>query len=320
MNNSDQKKILVTGGSGFIGSHLCKKLISQGHYVICLDNNFTGSINNISDLITKSNNGDNNFEFIRHDITIPIYLEVDQVYHLACPASPKAYQYNSIKTIKTNILGTINALGIAKRTKARILLTSTSEIYGDPNVSPQSEEYWGNVNPIGIRSCYDEGKRVAETLMIEYHRNHEVDIRISRIFNTYGPNMDKDDGRVVSNFINQCLQNNNITIYGDGSQTRSFCYVNDMVDGLIKLMNSDEFTGPINIGNPYEITIKKLSEIIKQKIPESTSSIIYKELPSDDPIKRKPDITKAKRILNWEPTVDLEDGIIKTINYFKSIQ
>lgn len=320
MNNSDKKKILVTGGSGFIGSHLCKKLISQGHYVICLDNNFTGSINNISDLITKSNNGDNNFEFIRHDITIPIYLEVDQVYHLACPASPKAYQYNSIKTIKTNILGTINALGIAKRTKARILLTSTSEIYGDPNVSPQSEEYWGNVNPIGIRSCYDEGKRVAETLMIEYHRNHEVDIRISRIFNTYGPNMDKDDGRVVSNFINQCLQNNNITIYGDGSQTRSFCYVNDMVDGLIKLMNSDEFTGPINIGNPYEITIKKLSEIIKLKIPESTSSIIYKELPSDDPIKRKPDITKAKRILNWEPTVDLEDGIIKTINYFKSIQ
>ena len=320
MNNSDQKKILVTGGSGFIGSHLCKKLISQGHYVICLDNNFTGSINNISDLITKSNNGDNNFEFIRHDITIPIYLEVDQVYHLACPASPKAYQYNSIKTIKTNILGTINALGIAKRTKARILLTSTSEIYGDPNVSPQSEEYWGNVNPIGIRSCYDEGKRVAETLMIEYHRNHEVDIRISRIFNTYGPNMDKDDGRVVSNFINQCLQNNNITIYGDGSQTRSFCYVNDMVDGLIKLMNSDEFTGPINIGNPYEITIKKLSEIIKLKIPESTSSIIYKELPSDDPIKRKPDITKAKRILNWEPTVDLEYGIIKTINYFKSIQ
>ena len=320
MNNSDQKKILVTGGSGFIGSHLCKKLISQGHYVICLDNNFTGSINNISDLITKSNNGDNNFEFIRHDITIPIYLEVDQVYHLACPASPKAYQYNSIKTIKTNILGTINALGIAKRTKARILLTSTSEIYGDPNVSPQSEEYWGNVNPIGIRSCYDEGKRVAETLMIEYHRNHEVDIRISRIFNTYGPNMDKDDGRVVSNFINQCLQNNNITIYGDGSQTRSFCYVNDMVDGLIKLMNSDEFHGPINLGNPHEITIKKLSEIIKQKIPESTSNVIYKELPSDDPIKRKPDITKAKRILNWEPTVDLEDGIIKTINYFKSIQ
>ena len=320
MNNTDKKKILVTGGSGFIGSHLCKKLISQGHYVICLDNNFTGSINNISDLITKSNNGDNNFEFIRHDITIPIYLEVDQVYHLACPASPKAYQYNSIKTIKTNILGTINALGIAKRTKARILLTSTSEIYGDPNVSPQSEEYWGNVNPIGIRSCYDEGKRVAETLMIEYHRNHEVDIRISRIFNTYGPNMDKDDGRVVSNFINQCLQNNNITIYGDGSQTRSFCYVNDMVDGLIKLMNSDEFTGPINIGNPYEITIKKLSEIIKQKIPESTSNVIYKDLPSDDPIKRKPDITKAKRILNWEPTVDLEEGIIKTINYFKSIQ
>jgi len=282
-------KILVTGGTGFIGNHLCRRLLQEGHYIICLDNNFSGSMNNIKDLLQNPN-----FEFIRHDITLPIFLEVEQIYHLACPASPKAYQYNSIKTIKTNILGTMNALGIAKRTKARILLTSTSEIYGDPHISPQVEEYWGNVNPIGIRSCYDEGKRVAETLMIEYHRNHNVDIRIARIFNTYGPNMDKEDGRVVSNFINQCLENKDITIYGDGTQTRSFCYVDDTVDGLIKLMNQTETIGPINIGNPYELKIKDLAEILLKKI-ETKSNIIYKDLPSDDPMKRQPCIKKAKK-------------------------
>ena len=304
-------KILVTGGTGFIGNHLCRKLLNEGHYIICLDNNFTGNMENIKDMINNSN-----FEFIRHDITLPILLEVDQIYHLACPASPKSYQYNAIKTIKTNILGTLNALGIAKRVKARILLTSTSEVYGDPTISPQVEEYWGNVNPIGIRSCYDEGKRVAETLMMEYYRNHKVEIRIARIFNTYGPNMDKNDGRVVSNFINQCLDNKDITIYGDGSQTRSFCYVDDTVDALIKLMNQKETIGPINIGNPYEMTIKELSEkclsIIKTK-----SNIIYKKLPSDDPMRRRPNIDKAIKYLNWYPTIKLDEGLNKTINYFK---
>ena len=306
-------KILVTGGTGFIGSNLCQKLIEQGHYVICLDNNFTGSMNNIRDLMSNPN-----FEFIRHDITESIYLEVDQVYHLACPASPKAYQYNAIKTIKTNILGTLNALGIAKRTKAKILITSTSEVYGDPKISPQTEEYWGNVNPIGIRSCYDEGKRVAETLMMEYYRNHDTDIRIARIFNTYGPRMDKNDGRVVSNFINQCLENKNITIYGDGSQTRSFCYIDDTVDGLIKLMNQTETIGPINIGNPYEMSIKELSEKCLTMI-DTTSKIEYKELPQDDPMKRQPDISKAKKYLNWIPQVNLDDGLQKTIKYFKEL-
>ena len=304
-------KILVTGGTGFIGNHLCRKLLNDGHYVICLDNNFTGSMSNIQDMINNPN-----FEFIRHDITESILLEVEQIYHLACPASPKAYQYNAIKTIKTNILGTLNALGIAKRVKARILITSTSEVYGDPKISPQVEEYWGNVNPIGIRSCYDEGKRVAETLMMEYYRNHQTEIRIARIFNTYGPKMDKNDGRVVSNFINQCLNNEDITIYGDGSQTRSFCYVDDTVDALIKLMNQEETIGPINIGNPYEMTIKELAikclEIIKTK-----SEIIYQELPSDDPMKRQPNIEKAKKYLDWEPQISLEDGLNKTIKYFK---
>lgn len=304
-------KILVTGGTGFIGNHLCRKLLNEGHYIICLDNNFTGNMENIKDMINNSN-----FEFIRHDITLPILLEVDQIYHLACPASPKSYQYNAIKTIKTNILGTLNALGIAKRVKARILLTSTSEVYGDPTISPQVEEYWGNVNPIGIRSCYDEGKRVAETLMMEYYRNHKVEIRIARIFNTYGPNMDKNDGRVVSNFINQCLDNKDITIYGDGSQTRSFCYVDDTVDALIKLMNQKETIGPINIGNPYEMTIKELSEkclsIIKTK-----SNIIYKKLPIDDPMRRQPNIDKAIKYLNWYPKIKLDEGLNKTINYFK---
>ena len=303
-------KILVTGGTGFIGNHLCRKLLAQNHYVICLDNNFTGSMDNIQDLLTHKN-----FEFIRHDITEPLLIEVDQIYHLACPASPKAYQYNAIKTIKTNILGTMNALGIAKRTKARILLTSTSEVYGDPEISPQVEEYWGNVNPIGIRSCYDEGKRVAETLMMEYYRNHQIEIRIARIFNTYGPKMDKNDGRVVSNFINQCLNNEDITIYGDGSQTRSFCYIDDTVEALIKLMNQEETIGPINIGNPYEMTIKELANkclgIIKTK-----SKIIFEDLPSDDPMKRQPNIEKAKKYLDWEPETSLEDGLNKTIEYF----
>ena len=308
-----QKKILVTGGTGFIGNHLCRRLLSEGHYVICLDNNFTGSMKNIEDL-----RGNPNFEFIRHDITESLYLEVDQIYHLACPASPKAYQYNAIKTIKTNILGTIHALGIAKRTNARILLTSTSEVYGDPTESPQREEYWGNVNPIGLRSCYDEGKRVAETLMMEYHRNHNVDIRIVRIFNTYGPNMDPQDGRVVSNFINQCMNNADITIYGNGSQTRSFCYVSDMVEGLIKMMETENITGPINIGNPDERTIKELAEKIKELIPESNSKIIYKELPSDDPVRRKPDITKAREILGWNPIIKTDDGLKTTIEYFKN--
>ena len=306
-------KILVTGGTGFIGNHLCRKLLNEGHFVICLDNNFTGSMDNIQDMRNNPN-----FEFIRHDITLPILLEIDQIYHLACPASPKAYQYNAIKTIKTNILGTLNALGIAKRTKAKILITSTSEVYGDPKISPQTEEYWGNVNPIGIRSCYDEGKRVSETLMMEYYRNHDTDIRIARIFNTYGPRMDKNDGRVVSNFINQCLENKNITIYGDGSQTRSFCYIDDTVDGLIKLMNQTETIGPINIGNPYEMSIKELSEKCLTMI-DTTSKIEYKELPQDDPMKRQPDISKAKKYLNWIPQVNLDDGLQKTIKYFKNI-
>ena len=304
-------KILVTGGTGFIGSHLCQRLLDQGHYVMCLDNNFTGSMDNIKHLRNNLN-----FEFIRHDITHPITLEIDQIYHLACPASPDAYQYNPIKTIKTNVMGTINVLGLAKRTKARVLLSSTSEVYGDPEISPQVEEYWGNVNPIGIRSCYDEGKRVAETLMMEYHRNNGVDIRIARIFNTYGPKMDKNDGRVVSNFINQCLEGKDITIYGDGSQTRSFCYVDDLVEGLMKLMNQTETVGPINLGNPAEMSIKDLAYFIKD-LTQSETNVIFKDLPKDDPKQRRPDITKAKTILGWEPKVVLEEGLKKTIEYFR---
>lgn len=304
------KKILVTGGLGFIGSHLCQKLIELGNYVICLDNEFTGGIKNIQHLLKHPN-----FEFIRHDIVDPIKLEIDEIYHLACPASPKAYQYNSIKTIKTNILGTINMLGLAKRTKAKVLLTSTSEIYGDPNISPQHEEYWGNVNPIGIRSCYDEGKRLAETLTMEYNRNHNVETRIVRIFNTYGPNLSSNDGRVISNFICQALENKDITIYGDGSQTRSFCYVSDLVEGLIRLMDSN-YNYPVNIGNPNEKTIKEIAELIVN-LTKSKSKIIYLPLPQDDPSNRKPDISRAKKILNWEPKIKLEAGLIKTINYFK---
>jgi UDP-glucuronate decarboxylase len=308
--------ILVTGGTGFIGSNLCSKLV-QNHenHIICLDNNFTGSLKNIQHLRNLPN-----FEFIRHDVCQEILLEVDQIYHLACPASPKDYQYNSIKTIKTNILGTMNMLGLAKRTKARILLSSTSEVYGDPKVSPQSEDYWGNVNPIGIRSCYDEGKRLAETLMMEYNRNCDVDIRIVRIFNTYGPNLNKNDGRVVSNFINQALENKDITIYGDGEQTRSFCYVDDLIRGLILLMNSEtseQTVLPINLGNPNELTMLELASIIID-MTGSKSEIVFKELPEDDPMQRKPDINKAKKILGWEPKILLNEGLGKTIEYFST--
>ena len=303
-------KILVTGGTGFIGSHLCKRLLKQGHYVICLDNNFTGNMKNIQELRKNPQ-----FEFIRHDITEPILIEVDQIYHLACPASPIHYQHNPIKTIKTNVLGTMNALGIAKRVGARILLTSTSEVYGDPHISPQTEDYFGNVNPIGPRSCYDEGKRVAETLMMEYHNNCNVDIRIARIFNTYGPYMNPSDGRVVSNFIVQCLRGDKITIYGEGTQTRSFCYVDDMVTGLLSLMNGSDI-GPINLGNPQEITIRELAMTIKQQT-QSSSEISFLQLPQDDPKQRKPDITKAKQILLWKPTISLTNGLDKTIEYFR---
>ena len=306
--------ILVTGGTGFIGSNLIKELIkNKENHILCLDNNFTGSLENIKPFINLEN-----FEYIRHDIIKEILLEVDQIYHLACPASPKAYQYNGIKTIKTNILGTLNMLGLAKRTKSRILLSSTSEVYGDPKVSPQSEDYWGNVNPVGIRSCYDEGKRLAESLMIEYNRSSDVDIRIARIFNTYGPNLDKNDGRVVSNFINQALKNEDITIYGDGSQTRSFCYVSDLVEGLIKLMNVNSYKDtqmPINLGNPNELTINILAQDII-KLTQSQSKIIYNPLPNDDPLKRKPCIKRARELLGWNPKVELNNGLEKTISFF----
>ena len=305
--------ILVTGGTGFIGNHLCRKLLKNGNRVLCLDNNVTGNMENISDMINNPM-----FEFIRHDITVPIYIEADQIYHLACPASPKAYQKNGIKTIKTSVIGTINAIGIAKRTGARILLTSTSEVYGNPSIPKQDEEYNGNVNPIGPRACYDEGKRVAETLMMEYHRNHNVDIRIARIFNTYGPNMSPDDGRVISNFVVQCLKNENITIYGDGSQTRSFCYIDDTVDGLILLMNQSRTIGPINIGNPREFTIQETAEICIKKIKPTHSKIIYLDLPTDDPCRRCPDISKARDILFWQPKVPLQEGLYTTIDYFKN--
>ena len=306
--------ILVTGGSGFIGSNLCNELVkNKSNHIICLDNNFTGSLDNIKQLSNLDN-----FEFIRHDVCKEILLEVDQIYHLACPASPKDYQINGIKTIKTNILGTMNMLGLAKRTNARILLSSTSEVYGDPKVSPQKEDYWGNVNPIGIRSCYDEGKRLAETLMMEYHRNCDVDIRIVRIFNTYGPNLNKNDGRVVSNFINQAIENENITIYGDGQQTRSFCFIDDLVKGLIKMMNTDsneDTLTPINLGNPNEITMVELAEKVIE-LTKSKSKLVFRELPKDDPLQRKPDIGKAIRVLEWEPLVNLFNGLQKTINYF----
>jgi UDP-glucuronate decarboxylase len=303
-------RILVTGGAGFIGSHLCERLLAEGHDVICLDNFFTGSKDNIIHLMD-----DHRFELVRHDIVEPILLEVDRIYNLACPASPVHYQYNPVKTVKTSVMGTINMLGMAKRVKARILQASTSEVYGDPQVHPQTEEYWGNVNPIGIRSCYDEGKRVAETLMMDYHRQNGVDIRIIRIFNTYGPRMAENDGRVVSNFIIQALRNEDITVYGDGSQSRSFCYVDDLVEGMTKMMDCDGFIGPVNLGNPVENTILEFAEKIVT-ITGSSSKIVFKPLPQDDPRQRRPDISLASNRVGWKPGVDLETGLRKTIGYF----
>lgn len=308
------KQILVTGGAGFIGSHLCARLLSEGHSVICLDNFFTGSRSNILPLI-----GHKFFEVIRHDVTLPYYAEVDEVYNLACPASPIHYQFDAIQTVKTSVMGAINMLGNASRTKAKILQASTSEVYGDPFEHPQKESYWGNVNPIGIRSCYDEGKRVAETLFMDYHRINNVRIKIIRIFNTYGPNMHPNDGRVVSNFIVQALQGQDLTIYGDGSQTRSFQYVDDLVEGMIRMMATDDsFVGPVNIGNPNEFTIRELAEKVIQ-MTGSTSKIAYRPLPHDDPKQRRPDISLAKKRLDWEPTIQLEQGLQKTIEYFKGI-
>ncbi len=304
-------RILVTGGAGFLGSHLCERLLSEGHEVLCLDNFFTGRKKNVQHLV-----GNPGFELIRHDVTQPILLEVDRIYHLACPASPIHYQYNPVKTIKTNILGSINMLGIAKRVKARILFASTSEVYGDPAMHPQKEEYWGNVNPIGIRSCYDEGKRVAETLMMDYHRQNGVDVKIIRIFNTYGPRMLMNDGRVVSNFIVQALRDENITVYGRGAQTRSFCYVDDLIDGMITMMDSENFTGPVNIGNPEEYTILDLAKKIIA-MTNSKSKITHNPLPPDDPAQRRPDITLAWNKLGWKPKVSVDEGIQKTINFFK---
>lgn len=305
------KKILVTGGAGFLGSHLCEALLKQGNEVICMDNYFTGSKSNIVHLLDNPY-----FELYRHDVTMPAHVEVDEIYNLACPASPIHYQYDPIKTIQTSIMGAINMLGVAKRTGAKILQASTSEVYGDPHVHPQPEEYWGNVNPIGIRSCYDEGKRCAETLFFDYHRQNNVRIKVIRIFNTYGPNMHPNDGRVVSNFIVQALKGKDITIYGDGSQTRSFCYCDDLIRGMIAMMATpDEITGPINLGNPHEFTIKQLAELVIE-LTGSSSKIIYEPLPSDDPTQRQPIIDKAKEILNWEPTVQLREGLVKTIEYF----
>lgn len=308
------KRILVTGGAGFIGSHLCKRLVEEGNDVICADNFFTGSKKNVEALMDY-----HNFELLRHDVTKELLVEVDQIYNLACPASPVHYQYNPVKTMKTSVMGAINMLGLAKRVHARILQASTSEVYGNPHVHPQPEEYWGNVNPIGIRSCYDEGKRAAETLFFDYHRQNNVDIKVIRIFNTYGPNMNPNDGRVVSNFIVQALKGQDITIYGDGSQTRSFCYVSDLVEGMIRMMNSrDGFTGPVNLGNPGEFTMLELAEKVLAQTG-SSSKIIYEPLPQDDPTQRKPVIDLAKKELDWEPTIPLDEGLSKTIEYFKSV-
>lgn len=304
-------QILVTGGAGFLGSHLCERLLQEGNEVICVDNFFTGDKRNVQHLLSNPY-----FELIRHDVTFPLYLEIDKIYNLACPASPIHYQFDPVQTTKTSVHGAINMLGLAKRTKATILQASTSEVYGDPEIHPQTEQYWGKVNPIGIRSCYDEGKRCAETLFFDYYRQHNLNIKVARIFNTYGPKMSQDDGRVVSNFIVQALKGKDITIYGDGSQSRSFCYVDDLIDGMIKLMNSEEgFTGPVNIGNPTEFTILELAEKVIE-LTNSSSKLIYKSLPEDDPIQRQPNIQLAKQKLRWEPSIELEEGLQKTIIYF----
>ena len=309
-----KKRVLVTGGAGFIGSHLCERLLKEGCEVLCLDNLFTGEFKNIQHLV-----GQSGFEFIRHDIIQPILLEVDEVYNLACPASPVHYQFNPVKTVKTSVMGAINMLGLAKRVKARILQASTSEVYGDPQVHPQTEEYWGHVNPIGIRSCYDEGKRCAETLFFDYHRQHHLPIKVARIFNTYGPRMHPEDGRVVSNFIVQALRGQALTLYGEGGQTRSFCFVDDMVEGLLRLMASpEEFTGPVNLGNPVETSVRELAERIR-KLTGSTSPLEFLPLPPDDPGRRRPDISLARRELSWEPKVGLDEGLERTVSYFRTL-
>ncbi len=308
-----KKRILVTGGAGFLGSHLCAKLIELNNEVLCVDNLFTGSRQNISHLLSN-----NSFEFHRHDVTFPLFVEVDQIYNLACPASPIHYQFDPVQTTKTSILGAINMLGLAKRLKVKIFQASTSEVYGDPEIHPQNESYWGNVNPIGFRSCYDEGKRCAETLFFDYYRQHKLKIKVARIFNTYGPNMHPDDGRVVSNFIVQALKGENITIYGKGDQTRSFCYVDDLIKGFIKFMNStDRLVGPVNLGNPNEFSILDLAKIILE-LTNSKSKLIFKNIPEDDPRQRQPDISVARSELNWEPKIQLKEGLKKTIEYFKS--
>jgi UDP-glucuronate decarboxylase len=304
-------RILVTGGAGFLGSHLCDRLISDGHEVICLDNLFTGRKENVVHLLSNPR-----FEFLRHDVVDPFKVEVDQIYNLACPASPPHYQYNPIKTVKTSVMGAINCLGLAKRVKARILQASTSEVYGDPQVHPQPETYWGYVNPVGRRSCYDEGKRCAETLFFDYHRENRVDIRVARIFNTYGPRMLPDDGRVVSNFIVQALKGEPLTVYGDGTQTRSFCFVDDLIEGLLRLMKQTETVGPLNLGNPDEFTMLRLAEVTL-KLVGGKSKIVHQSLPADDPKQRRPDITQARRVLKWKPAVALEEGLKRTIAYFR---
>jgi UDP-glucuronate decarboxylase len=308
------KRILVTGGAGFIGSHLCERLLAQGHEVLCVDNFYTGTRRNVARLMD-----DQNFELMRHDVTFPLFVEVDEIYNLACPASPIHYQYDPVQTTKTSVHGAINMLGLAKRRRAKIFQASTSEVYGDPTVHPQVEEYWGNVNPIGFRSCYDEGKRCAETLFFDYHRQHKLRIKVARIFNTYGPRMHPNDGRVVSNFVVQALKGQPITLYGDGQQTRSFCYVDDLVDGFLRLMDTgDEVPGPINLGNPGEFTIKQLAETVIE-LTASRSKIEYRPLPQDDPRQRQPDISKAKALLGWQPTIQLEEGVRRTIAYFDDL-
>ena len=312
MSRSDYRKILVTGGAGFLGSHLCDRLLADNREVLCVDNYFSGAKQNIQHML-----GHPNFDLKRHDVTFPLYVEVDQIYHLACPASPVHYQLDPVQTVKTNVHGTINILGLAKRTHARVLQASTSEVYGDPEVHPQTEEYWGRVNPIGPRACYDEGKRCAETLFFDYQRQHGLEIKVARIFNTFGPRMRADDGRVVSNFIVQALRGEPLTIYGDGRQTRSFCYVDDLIDGLLKLMNTpSDFSGPVNLGNPGEFTVGELAEKIID-LAGSKSKLSYHPLPDDDPVQRRPDILLASTALDWQPTVSLEDGLKKTISYFK---